>query len=371
MFRRAPLSVRLTLIALAVSIVSLTSMAPSVSAAPVPADGRCSDMSSAPLIGGSPGATLGGLSDADLDRELTLARNAGMFGVRVDIDWSNIEAVRGRFNWTNTDRVLNAIVSHGMCPLGIIGYTPQWARVAAAVGDSHSRPADPAIYAAFVGTVVQRYLAHMNLWEVWNEPNIVGFFKPQPDVTAYSLMLRAAYQKIKALQPNSTVLSGGLAPATNNGINIDPTTYLQQMYQLGANAYFDDFNLHPYTYPALPNDPSTASWNTAMKLWPMRDVMVAGGDTAKQIWLTEFGAPTGTAPNAVSEQGQSDTVGIIMDAVLGNSWIGPAFVYSTRDSGTNVADSEQNFGLLRRDFLPKLAYGRVRDFTAGHPPPET
>nr|WP_296773585.1 beta-xylosidase [Rhodococcus sp. (in: high G+C Gram-positive bacteria)] len=324
-------------------------------------------MSSAPRIGGSPGATLGALSNADLDHELTLASNAGMFGVRVDIDWSGIEAVRGRFDWSNTDRVLAAVVSHGMCPLGIIGYTPAWARVAAAAGDSHSRPADPNTYAGFVGTVVQRYRDHMNLWEVWNEPNIVGFFKPQPDVAAYSLMLRAAYQKIKALQPNSTVLSGGLAPATNNGVNIDPTTYLQQMYQLGANAYFDGFNLHPYTYPALPNDPSTSSWNTAMKLWPMHDIMVAGGDSAKQIWLTEFGAPTGTASTAVSEQGQADTIGIIMDAVLGNSWIGPAFVYSTRDAGTNLADPEQNFGLLRRDFSPKLAYGRVLDFTSGHP----
>ncbi|MGA9869675.1 MAG: endo-1,4-beta-xylanase [Rhodococcus sp. (in: high G+C Gram-positive bacteria)] len=368
MFQRASLSVVLLLITFVFSSVLTFSMPSAVNAAPVTADGRCSGMSAAPRIGGSPGASLGALSDADLARELGLARDAGMFGVRVDIDWSIIEPTRGRFNWANTDRVLNAIVAHGMCPLGIIGYTPQWARVPAASGDSHSRPADPNVFANFVGTVVQRYRAKMNLWEVWNEPNIVGFFKPAPDVTAYSLLLRAAYQKIKQLQPASTVLSGGLAPATNNGTNIDPTTYLSEMYRLGANRYFDAFNLHPYTYPALPNDPSTAEWNTAMKLWPMRDIMVAGRDSAKQIWLTEFGAPTGTAPNAVTEQVQADTVGIIMDAVLGNSWIGPAYVYSTRDSGTNLADPEQNFGLLRRDFSPKSAYTRVADFTAAHPP---
>lgn len=367
MLLRAPLSVRLLLVTLVVSIVSATFTLVEAHAASSTLDGRCAGMTAGPRIGGSPGATLGALSNADLDRELTLARDAGLFAVRVDIDWSAIESTQGQFDWANTDRVLTAIVSHGMCPLGIIGYTPAWARVAAAAGDSHSRPADPAVYAAFVSTVVQRYRDHMNLWEVWNEPNIVGFFKPAPDVTAYSLMLQAAYQTIKSLQPDSTVLSGGLAPATNNGTNIDPTTFLSEMYRLGANAYFDDFNLHPYTYPALPNDPSTSSWNTAMKLWPMRDIMVGGGDSEKQIWLTEFGAPTGTAANAVSEQTQSDTVGIIMDAVLGNSWIGPAFVYSVRDAGTDPADPEQNFGLLRRDFSPKLAYGKVLDFTSGHP----
>lgn len=360
------------LIALAYSLVSVFFVSTfvvstSAQAAPVTLDGRCSGMTSSPRIGGSPGATLGALSNADLDRELSLAADAGMFGVRVDIDWSAIEPVQGQFDWSNTDRVLSAIVAHGLCPLGIIGYTPEWARVPAAANDSHSRPSSPEVYAAFVSTVVQRYRAHMNLWEVWNEPNIVGFFKPAPDVAAYAQMLRAAYTVIKSLQPDSTVLSGGLAPATNNGVNIDPTTYLQELYRLGANAYFDDFNLHPYTYPALPNDPSTADWNTAMKLWPMRDIMVAGGDGGKQIWLTEFGAPTGTASNAVSEQTQADTIGIVMDAVLGNSWIGPAFVYSTRDAGGNLADPEQNFGLLRRDFSPKLAYARVMDFTSGHP----
>ncbi len=325
-------------------------------------------MSAAPRIGSSPGATLGALSDADLDRELSLARDAGMFSIRVDIDWSMIESVRGRFDWANTDRVLNAIVSHGMCPLGIIGYTPQWARVPEARGDSHSRPANPDTFATFAKTVVQRYRDRTNLWEVWNEPNIVGFFKPKPDVAAYSELLRAAHRVIKQMQPDSTVLSGGLAPAVNDGTNIDPTTYLSEMYRLGANQYFDAFNLHPYTYPALPNDPSTSDWNTAMKLWPMRDIMIAGGDSAKQIWLTEFGAPTGTAPNAVTEEVQADTVGIIMDAVLGNSWIGPAYVYSLRDAGSNAADPEQNFGLLRRDFSPKLAYTRVVDFTTGYPP---
>lgn len=368
MFRFTLPSVRRVLPALAVSLTLASVFPATAAAAPVTSDGRCSGMSSAPRVGSSPGATLGGLSAVDLDRELTLARDAGMFSVRVDMDWSMIEPVRGRFDWTTTDRVFDAIVSHGMCPLGIIGYTPRWARVPEAIDDSHSRPANPDTYAAFAKTVVQRYRDRTNLWEIWNEPNIVGFFKPAPDVAAYSALLRAGYRAVKQMQPNSTVLSGGLAPAVNNGTDIDPTTYLSEMYRLGANQYFDAFNLHPYTYPALPNDPSTADWNTAMKLWPMRDIMIAGGDSAKQIWLTEFGAPTGTAPNAVTEQVQSDTVGIILDAVLGNSWIGPAYVYSLRDAGTNAADPEQNFGLLRRDFSPKIAYGKVVDFTTGHPP---
>ncbi len=374
MFRRVTLSVPKIVVTLALLLVSIAAVITPAHAspttpgrtAPSSPDGRCSGMTSSPRIGASPGATLAAASNADLNAELDLARDAGLFSVRVDIDWSTIERNRGQFDWANTDRVLAAVVAHGMCPLGVIAYTPQWARVPEAMGDSHSRPADPNVYAAFARTVVTRYRDHMNLWEIWNEPNIVGFWKPKPDVAAYSIMLRAAYQAIKQVQPASTVLSGGLAPATDNGTNMNPKSFLSAMYQLGANKYFDAFNVHPYTYPWLPNDPSTQEWSTAFALWAMRDTMVAGGDAGKQIWLTEFGAPTGTASNAVSEQVQADSIVVVMDAVLGNAWIGPSYVYGLRDAGTNLADPEQNFGLLRRDFTPKIAYGRVAAFTGAY-----
>ncbi|WP_032402354.1 endo-1,4-beta-xylanase [Rhodococcoides fascians] len=326
----------------------------------------CARQSDAVRIGVSPGASIGTLSPADLDRELTLARDAGAFAVRVDIDWSAIESTRGRFDWSRTDRVIDAVVAHGMCPHGIIAYTPRWARVAAAINDSHSRPANAATFAAFAKTVAQRYSSRIGIWEVWNEPNIVTFFKPAPDVTAYSALLRASYTAIKQVQPASTVLAGGMAPSEDTNGNISGTSFLSQMYAQGSNKYFDAFNVHPYTWPYLPNDPSTASWNTAMKMWSMRDTMIAGGDSAKQIWITEFGAPTGTSPNSVSEQVQSDSIGIVLDAVLGNDWLGPAYVYSLRDAGSNTADTEQNFGLVHRDWTPKIAYGRVDAYAAEH-----
>lgn len=203
-------------------------------------------------------------------------------------------------------------------------------------------------------------------WRVWNEPNLVSFFRPAPDVAAYSALLRQTYEAIKQVQPGSTVLAGGMAPAEDAQGNINGTNFLSEMYRQGANRYFDAFNVHPYTWPYLPNDPGTSSWNTAMKMWSMRDVMVAGGDANKQIWITEFGAPTGTNPNSVDEQTQSDTIGIVLDAVVGTDWLGPAFVYSVRDSGSDTSDVEQNFGLVHRDWTPKIAYGRVDAYAAEH-----
>ncbi|MCZ4559705.1 cellulase family glycosylhydrolase [Rhodococcus sp. IEGM 1401] len=363
--RRASAALMVMLLSFAAGAVPAAASALRTQQAPA-GDSGCARQSDAVRIGVSPGATIGGLSPADLDRELTLARDAGAFAVRLDIDWSAIESTRGRFDWSRTDRVIDAVVAHGMCVHGIIAYTPRWARVAAAVNDSHSRPANPATFAAFAKTVVQRYQSRIEIWEVWNEPNIVTFFKPAPDVTAYSALIKATYTAIKQVQADSTVLAGGMAPAEDTNGNIAGTTFLSKMYAQGSNKYFDAFNVHPYTWPYLPNDPSTASWNTAMKMWSMRDTMITGGDSGKQIWITEFGAPTGTNPNSVSEQTQADSIGIVLDAVLGNDWLGPAYVYSLRDAGSDTADTEQNFGLVHRDWTPKIAYGRVDAYAAEH-----
>ena len=40
-----------------------------------------------------------------------------------------------------------------------------------------------------------------------------------------------------------------------------------------------------------------------------------------------------------------------------NSYIGAIYPYSMFDTGTNLAEPEDNFGLLHRDFTPKLAWG--------------
>ncbi|MFC7446468.1 beta-xylosidase [Rhodococcus daqingensis] len=322
---------------------------------------NCSPNSPQVRAGGADGAALLAMPNDVLARELTAAKNAGMFSIRVDIDWSVIEPTRGRRDWSNTDRVVNSIVAHGLCPLGLVGFTPIWARPQAGwVSDSHYIPRDAGLFADFARAAAVRYRDRISLWEIWNEPNIVHFFRPAPNVDQYGQLLRAGYEAIKSVQRNSFILAGGLAPAADNGTDIAPVTFIQRLYQIGANRYFDAFAMHPYTYPALPNDPTTASWSAAQKMWQMRDVMVAGGDAGKQMWITEFGAPTGTHPTAVTEAVQAESIAIALNAAREAPWIGPIYLYSIRDTGPNPADREQNFGLLRHDFSEKLAYGLVR-----------
>ncbi|OMC29665.1 hypothetical protein A5740_17280 [Mycobacterium sp. GA-1841] len=331
-----------------------TCAAKTADCAPAAAKGR---------VGGSDGAGMLTMSDEDLARELSAARDAGMWSIRVDFDWSRIEPVPGQRDWSTTDRVVEAVLRFGMCPLGLVGYAPPWAvSPALRAPDGHARPADPAQFAEFAAAAARRYLDSVSVWEVWNEPNTESFFKPVPDAGAYGQLLALTYPAIKAVDNDLWVLSGGLAPAHDHGDDIAPLTFLSALYANGQNRYFDAVAMHPYSYPELPDAPDTVEWNAAQQMWKLRDVMIAGGDSAKSIWITECGAPTGTSDVAVSEAEQAQTLRIVLQAAREVPWIGPTFVYSIRDAGEDLSDPEQNFGILQYDFAPKQAYRVVAEF---------
>lgn len=353
---------RIPLILLAVTVLVVGTLTALNAGAEVSA---CSPTTAKERIGGSDGAGMLSMPGEDLDRVLTAARDAGMWSIRVDVDWSSIESVQGQRDWTATDRVIEAVVRHGLCPLGLVGYAPAWAaNPSDNASDGYHRPAEPAQFAEFAKAAAQRYRDSVSVWEVWNEPNTERFFKPAPDVAAYGALLARTYAAVKAVGDDLWVISGGLAPAVDNGHDIAPVTFLSELYAQGFADSLDAVAMHPYSYPELPDAPDTAEWNAAQQMWEMRDVMIGGGDAEKLLWITEFGAPTGTSAVAVSESVQAQTVRIVLQAARDVAWLGPSFIYSIRDSGADLADAEQNFGILRRDFAPKQSYAVVREFGA-------
>jgi hypothetical protein len=320
------------------------------------------DAPDAPGVPGfSPGAGLLWESDSDLSRDLDLMSSVGARWLRLDFDWASIEDQRGHYDWANLDRVVAAARSRGLQILALPSYSPVWARPVGTT--SHYPPADPTAFAAFAGAAAARYAAvGVHAFEIWNEPNLSMFWSPRPDPSAYARLLVAAAAAVHAADPSATVLSGGLAPATDaaDGSEIRPATFLGALYAAGAGPSFDAVAVHPYSFPALPTDVSTASWNTFQALPRLHDLMAAHGDAGKRLWATEVGAPTGNAAISVSEDLQSRIVTSAVAATRGWSWAGPVFLYSVRDSGADPADPEQNFGLLRVDFRPKAAWSALQ-----------
>jgi hypothetical protein len=307
-------------------------------------------------------------SDTDLARDLDGMAATGARWFRIDFYWPTIQAGGpNSWNWSETDRVVKAAIDRGLEILAMPAYSPTWARPLGA--SDHHPPLDPDTYARFVYAAVKRYAPlGVHTWEIWNEPNTSAFWPPKPDPVAYTQLLRRAYVSIKSADSTAFVVSAGLAGGLDrsDGTVLSARTFLRRAYDAGAKGYFDAVGLHPTSFPAMPLDPH--DWNTFYNTPELYQVMVDHGDGAKKIWGTEFSAPTGYASTAVSKVFQFNTLVAGYRAWIAWPFTGPLIWYSWRDSGNNLYDLEQNFGLVAHDGTPKpalLAFESVVHGAAG------
>ncbi len=289
---------------------------------------------------------------ADLDRMV----EAGASWIRIDFDWSEIERNEGTYHWHRTDRVVDAANARGLRVLGILNETPSWARPGGS--SSQTPPSDAGEFADFAADAVARYRSRgVVAWELWNEPNLALFWRPRPDPAAYARLAIPAASAMRAVDSRVVIISGGLAPAADesDGSGISPSTFVTDMIGAGGDI-FDGYGIHPYSYPARPIDPSTAAWNPFNNLPQFRSLLRSLGQGGKPIWLTEYGAPTGTSSRAVSEAEQAAQLSEALEAAHGWGWAGPIFLYSHRDERVAPGDFQANFGLMRNDGTPKRAW---------------
>jgi polysaccharide biosynthesis protein PslG len=313
------------------------------------------------MFGIAAGGTIQNDDPATMARDLDAVQSVGSRWVRIDINWAQIQAQGpSSYNWEPIDRVVRAATERGMKVLGIIVYSPSWARPP---GTGASHGPDPGKYAQFAATAVEHYAAMgVHAYEVWNEPNLERFWAP-PDPAAYTQLLRAAYPAIKGADPQATVLTAGTAPAVTNGTNYSPVDFLAGIYANGGAGSFDAVSHHPYTWPALPGEAeSWSAWHQMYGTNPsLRSVMSANGDGEKKIWGTEWGAPTnGPAGAFVSEATQAEMVTKAYSLWRTYEWAGPLFTYQGRDRGTSTDTRENFFGLRRYDNSKKPAYTAYR-----------
>lgn len=295
-------------------------------------------------VGISPGGAILAQTPSAVSAELASMAAAGDKWVRIDVPWVYVEPSPGSYSWSATDTALVDAVNDGLTVDAILDYAPGWAT-------SLSGQPNASDFASFATAAVKRYAPiGVHVWEVWNEENLGWTWNDAVNVTSYGRLLEAGYKAIHSADRQAVVLLGGLGrgPNLGMGLSIDPYDYLAQLYAGGFGRYFDAVALHPYSAPVGPT--STSPYNVFAQLPQFRSLMVAYGDSAKKIWVTEYGFPTGVDPDAVTEADQATWLAQAITMIEGQSWAGPFFVYNWQD------DAVQSYGLLRADGSAKPAF---------------
>lgn len=357
----------------------LTGNAPSASATPprTVAQTAVGDGSGALGLTG-----IDGKNHAERVRSAEQAAALGVEWVRLEASWWSVQGQGpDSWDWSALDDAVAVAHQHGLKVLFLVTAPPPWARPGSSTYQPGHTPADMQAFARYAKALVARYAPRgVDAYEIWNEPNLGQYWRtpqgaPQPNAAMYASMLKAVYPAMKSAASGITVVTGGLGPfgtTGGDGANISPLTFLKQLYDNGAQGYFDAVGWHPYTAPVQPSFPHAGNaWQQLMADRPgpgdngyqasVRTLMSQHGDGGKKVWFTEMGAASAPAGDdgSVSEAGQARIYDEAIRLHQSYGWAGPMFFYTLRDSGSDAfvgaPERERHFGLYRVDGSAKPA----------------
>lgn len=265
------------------------------------------------------------------DRDLNLLAQAGFNWVKQDFPWREIEgAGKGIFDWSHTDTIVQmAHDRFGVNILARVDRQPAWATGGrCAEGVEMGPPDDPQDYADFLTALATRYKGKIKAYAIWNEPNLAREWCDEaPSPEEYALMLKLAYDTIKAVDPDAIVISAGLSPTGGPmPVAMEDTEYLERLYTAAGGSlegYADVVGAHAPGFKAPPEmGPEEVMANTQVfgngryftfrRVEDLRAIMERNGDTERQIAILEMGWTTDPRPDspynwhAVTEQEKAD-----------------------------------------------------------------
>jgi hypothetical protein len=263
------------------------------------------------------GIAINGTGGGDINYWMGQVDSLGLGWVKQQVEWAYFEGNPGQMDWSGYDAVVDAANQKGIKVMLSVVDAPHWSRTYFDDNVEGAPPDDLALFADFLGRLVDRYRGRIHAIEVWNEQNLDREWDTAEGVKAerYIEMLRLAYQAIKSRDPNIIVISGALSPVGasyaegDRVIYMDDLAYFDGMIAAGVLNYCDCVGAHHNGINMPPdvawdegyNDPDAQfrgpfdnpdhSWSFKSTLWSYHDRIVAAGSD-KPLCVTEFGWAT-------------------------------------------------------------------------------
>ena len=374
------------------SVATITDIPPppTPTAAPPPAPAP------APSTGGSFGygvqAHMVHTGDHMIDLVMDRTQELGFGWVKQQIEWKVFESQQGQYGFGDIHPIVNRANARGINLLFSVVNAPDWAREPGFDGSVGGPPANPQVFANFLGRLASEFCGSaVKAIEVWNEQNLHYEWGNRPiNPSEYMALLRPSYAAIKSACPSMLVISGALTPAGDNGsIAMDDFRYFEAMLQQGLRNYADGFGAHPSGY----NVPPSHTWQTACAAiqangnsfngacdnphhsWSFRSTMegyrnlaVRYGAGGQRIWPTEFGWAAGgkfhpayayADDNSYDEQARWTVEAYQMMRDWG--WVGPAFLWNLNFRVVADGTEKAQWGIVRNDWSPLPVFYALRD----------
>jgi hypothetical protein len=257
------------------------------------------------------GEQMGVFTDLRSEKTAGEIRGLGLGWVRVMYHWTWLEQSQGTLVWFEFDQWMRRAKAANLKVLIVAQGSPAWANGGHGPYDRQSglnTPPLPQYYGSFTNYVAQLVRHGADAIEVWNEPN-ASFWLPSPDPKTWAALVALSYDAVKAVNPATPVITGGVCPLPDGALNANsPENFLKAALE-GVPEFarkFDGVGHHPYVFANDPaaKDPLTApyQWNPILQTVTMRKILARHGAGDKPFWFTEYGVPTGGPFGAVTAE---------------------------------------------------------------------
>lgn len=282
--------------------------------------------------------------------ELEMMAAAGFRNIRMDLTWGSTEKTKGVYDFSAYERLTASLEKHGMRPYYILDYSNKLYEEERSVRTEEGRVA----FTKWALAAVEKFKGRGICWEVWNEPNLLGFWRPKADVKEYAALAVMVSKAIKERYPDEFLCG----PATSS---ID-MTFLEECFKAGLLEWWDAVSVHPYR--------QTGPESVAAEYVTLRRLIgkyQPQGKPPVQVLAGEWGYSVAWMNHDADTQGRMLARQWLVNA---GSGIPVSIWYDWRDDGPDPKEAEHNFGTVKLDyhkdrdpvFDPKPSYHAAKTF---------
>jgi len=277
--------------------------------------------------------------------------------------------VKDRFVAAAEDHIRNAYKSDGIESLRLLCYGNDvyWT--------GETVPSAPA-FARFIEGFIAYAIRIMEdqpatkLFEVWNEWNLTSHFNGNEEIRRGSLYAQLFVHVAAAIhkkQPDAVVITQGLAISKETNGLPDNEFLVRTLNYPGVLQSADGIGLHPYFFKLHGAPEILMNYLAFTRQQLLREVK-GYSERALPFFITETGFPTAEKSNfalgsrwgyGIDETLQAAFLARWAILCMSQPYIQGIVFHNFIDSGDDREDIEHNFGLLRSNLVPKLAWHRL------------
>jgi len=267
-------------------------------------------------------------------RDLDMIQAAGWRFVRMDLIWELVEKKEGKgvYDFAAYDQLTDALARRGIRALYILDYSNAHYEADSSVRTEEGRQA----FARFAAAAAQRYRGRGMIWELWNEPNIDMFWKPEPNARDYMALAEVVFPAIRKADPSALCV----APAAA-GFDFG---FLEECFRQGLLDLVDAITVHPYRQG--PPEAVAADYEKLRALMKRYHA-------DRPILSGEWGYSSGWQSFDDRLQGEYLARQFLTNLSLG---ITLSIWYDWHDDGPDPNEPEHHFGTVTLDYRAKPAY---------------